>query len=70
MPRIVLREKGVFLQGRSMANVVLCVNECIDAQICKSNPRVMCKLDLEKAHDHVNLNFLLYVMQRCGFGVR
>lgn len=28
----------------------------------------MCKLDLEKASDHVNWNFLDYMMGRKGFG--
>jgi hypothetical protein len=25
-------------------------------------------MDLEKAYDHVNWDFLLYMMRRCGFG--
>jgi hypothetical protein len=28
------------------------------------------QLDLEKAYDHVNWDFLLYMLQRCGFGER
>ena len=28
----------------------------------------MCKMDLEKAYDHVNWDFLLYMLKRCGFG--
>ena len=30
-------------------------------------PGVLCKLDLEKAYDHVNWSFLMYMLQRCGF---
>lgn len=51
---IVLREQGAFLQGRSMADGVLCANECVDASIWDGKPGVLCKLNLEKAYDHVN----------------
>ena len=30
---------------------------------------MLCKLDVEKAYDHVNWKFLIYI-QRCGFFVR
>ena len=30
-------------------------------------PGVLCKLDLEKTYDHVNWEFLLYLLQRFGF---
>jgi hypothetical protein len=33
-------------------------------------PGVLCKLDLEKAYDRVNWDFVLYLLQRCGFGER
>ena len=33
-------------------------------------PGVLCKFDLEKAYDHVNLKFLLYLLMRCQFGER
>ena len=28
---------------------------------------VLCKMDLEKAYDHVYWGFLLFLLQRCGF---
>lgn len=31
---------------------------------------MMCKLDLEKTYDHVNWEFLGYVLWQCGFGVK
>jgi hypothetical protein len=29
---------------------------------------VFCKLNLEKTYDHVNWEYLLYFLKRCGFG--
>jgi hypothetical protein len=29
---------------------------------------LLCKLDIEKAYDHVNWDFLLYLLRRCAFG--
>ena len=28
---------------------------------------MLCRLDLEKAYDHVNWEFLFYLSKRCGF---
>jgi hypothetical protein len=36
----------------------------------QGDPGVLCKLDVEKAYDHVNWDFLLYLLQRCGFPIR
>lgn len=44
-----------------MVNGVLCANECIDARRREGHLGVVIKLDLEKAYDHVNCDFLLYV---------
>jgi hypothetical protein len=42
-------------------------NECLVSCIRSGKPGVLCKLDLEKAYDHVNWEFLLYLLKKCGF---
>jgi hypothetical protein len=49
---------------------VLIASECVDSRLQHGDPGVLCKLDVEKAYDHVCWKFLLYLLQRCGFSVR
>ena len=49
---------------------VLVANEYLDTRLKEDLPGVMCKLDVEKAYDHVNWNFLLYLLEICGFSLK
>ena len=46
---------------------MLIASKCIDSRLKTGVLRVLCKLDVEKAYDHVNWGFLMYMLQRCGF---
>lgn len=67
---IISKEQGAFLEGRSILDGFLCASECIDDQIRRGRVGVICKLDMEKVYDHVNWDFLYYIMGRFGFGSR
>ncbi|XP_049391982.1 secreted RxLR effector protein 78-like [Solanum stenotomum] len=51
-------------------DVALIASECIDTRIRGEVPRVMCKLDIEKAFDHLNWSFLLNTLRQMRFGRR
>ena len=61
---------NAFVKERQILDLVLIVNKCIDGCLKSGIPRVLCKLDLEKAYDHVNWDFLVYMLGRCGFSTR
>ncbi|RVW69424.1 hypothetical protein CK203_061775 [Vitis vinifera] len=49
-------------------DAALVANEAIDSWKRRSNVGLVCKLDIEKAYDNVNWNFLLSVLEKMGFG--
>ena len=66
--RVVSPAQNSFVEGRQILDVALIANETIDSMLKRNERGVLCKLDLEKAYDHLNWNFLLTVMRKMGFG--
>lgn len=51
---IISQPQCAFIQGRQILDSVIIANECIEDRRVEGRNGLICKLDLEKAYDHVN----------------
>ena len=68
--RVVSSDQNAFVMDRQILDASLIANEVIDSWKKRGEKGLICKLDIEKAYDSVNWQFLMRVMQKMGFGVK
>ena len=62
------KAQNAFAGGRQILDAFLIANEVIDSMMKKKEKGILCKLDIEKAYDQINWNFLFRMLQKMGFG--
>ena len=54
MGKVVSNSQNAFMEGRQILDAVLVANEAIDSRKRNSNVGLVCKLNIEKAYNHLN----------------
>ena len=52
--KVVSSAQNAFVEGRQILDAALIANKAIDSLLKRNESGVLCKLDIEKAYDHLN----------------
>ena len=66
--KVVLEAQNAFVEGRQILDAALITNEAVDEMLRRKESGVLCKLDIEKAYNHLDWDFLLKMTTKMGIG--
>ena len=64
---MVSEAQNAFVEGRQILDATLIANEVVDALLWRKESGVLCKLDIEKAYDHLDWDFFIEGNDKNGF---
>ena len=67
---VISDSQQAFIQGRQILDTVLIDSKALNSKLKDNTSGLLLKMDIEKAFDHVNWDFLMVVMSKMGFGHR
>ena len=67
---IISKSQNALVEGRHILNIVLLANEAVDSILRRKENVLLCKMDIEKAYDHISWEFVFQVLERTGFGLK
>ena len=54
LAKVISTSQNAFVEGRQIMDAALVANEAIDSILKSNREAILCKLDIEKAYDHVD----------------